>query len=236
MLTKEFLEEKYYKEYKTQKEIADLTGYKQWQIAEAMKKFGLQARPTGKIVNLVGKKFGRLTVIEPVFRRNTKKEFRWKCQCDCGNIVDIKRGSLVYNKTKSCGCLKEELTGNSHHAWKGFGNIPGGFMSKYKNHAKRRGILFDLSLSYLDNLFQHQNGRCALTGKLLSFENYGYKNYANASLDRIDSNKAYIEGNVQWVDKDINFMKQSISQESFIKLCQSVVEFQIEKEKNTLMQ
>lgn len=225
ILTKELLETEYYINYKTQKQIADLTGHKQWQIAEAMKKFGMQARPTGKIVNLIGKKFFRLTVIEPVFRKDSKKEFRWKCECECGNIINVKRSSLVYGKTKSCGCLKESLTGSNHHAWKGFGNIPGGFISKYKNHAKRRGIPFILSLSYLDNLFQKQNGKCALTGKLLSFENYGYKNYANASLDRIDSSKGYIEGNVQWLDKDVNFMKQSLSQEKFIQLCTEVVEF-----------
>jgi len=44
-----------------------------------------------------------------------------------------------------------------------------------------------------------------------------------ASLDRIDSSKGYIEGNVQWVHRKINMMKQSYTQEEFIELCQAVV-------------
>mgnify|MGYP007044016634 CR=1 FL=1 len=43
-----------------------------------------------------------------------------------------------------------------------------------------------------------------------------------ASLDRIDSSKGYIEGNVQWVHKDINWMKQDFNEEYFIFLCSEI--------------
>ena len=43
-----------------------------------------------------------------------------------------------------------------------------------------------------------------------------------ASLDRIDSNKGYIKGNVQWVHKDVNTMKMDHTQEEFIKICTMV--------------
>lgn len=45
-----------------------------------------------------------------------------------------------------------------------------------------------------------------------------------ASLDRIDSSRGYVEGNVQWVHKDVNFMKQALSQERFVELCTLVAE------------
>jgi len=49
-----------------------------------------------------------------------------------------------------------------------------------------------------------------------------------ASLDRIDNNKGYIKGNVQWVLKDINKMKNIHTQDYFIELCKLVWEYQNE--------
>lgn len=43
-------------------------------------------------------------------------------------------------------------------------------------------------------------------------------------LDRIDSSKGYIEGNVQWVHKDVNMMKQNYSQKYFIEMCKKIYE------------
>lgn len=54
--------------------------------------------------NLIGYRFGRLTVIE-----ETSTSCRWKCQCDCGNIHEATSSNLRGGKTKSCGCLKREL-------------------------------------------------------------------------------------------------------------------------------
>lgn len=45
-----------------------------------------------------------------------------------------------------------------------------------------------------------------------------------ASLDRIDSSKGYVEGNVHWVHKDINIMKWDFPLETFIKMCKFVAE------------
>ena len=43
-----------------------------------------------------------------------------------------------------------------------------------------------------------------------------------ASLDRKDSRKGYIKGNVQWLHSDINLMKQGIEQEKFIDMCRLI--------------
>jgi len=47
-------------------------------------------------------------------------------------------------------------------------------------------------------------------------------NANTASLDRIDSSKGYIEGNVQWVHKMVNMSKQQYTQEEFINMCIAV--------------
>lgn len=51
----------------------------------------------------VGRKFGSLTVIEPIHRDN---RWVWKCYCDCGEIRICVPHKLITGKTKSCGCEK----------------------------------------------------------------------------------------------------------------------------------
>lgn len=43
-------------------------------------------------------------------------------------------------------------------------------------------------------------------------------------LDRIDSSKGYIENNIQWIHKDLQFMKNTMSDNKFIKYCQLVAD------------
>lgn len=50
------------------------------------------------------------------------------------------------------------------------------------------------------------------------------KKNRTASLDRIDSSKGYLENNVQWVHKDINWMKQDYSHEEFLQYCKLIYE------------
>lgn len=45
-----------------------------------------------------------------------------------------------------------------------------------------------------------------------------------ASLDRIDSSKGYIPGNVQWVHKDVNKMKLALSEKRLLELCTLIVQ------------
>lgn len=45
-----------------------------------------------------------------------------------------------------------------------------------------------------------------------------------ASLDRIDSDKGYIEGNVQWLHKWVNLMKSDFTQDEFLNYCRLIIE------------
>jgi len=60
-------------------------------------------RENGKksLVDLSGKKFGRLTVIRRSEQPGTVK---WVCACDCGSVKSISAGSLSSGNTVSCGC------------------------------------------------------------------------------------------------------------------------------------
>lgn len=55
-------------------------------------------------IDITGKRFGKLVTLERIPAIHANKHTRWKCQCDCGNIVDIDLGNLMSGKSKSCGC------------------------------------------------------------------------------------------------------------------------------------
>lgn len=66
--------------------------------------------------DLVGKQFGRLTVLQQVedyITPNSGKHYaQWLCECSCeeGKTVIVTSNNLISGATKSCGCLKSEST------------------------------------------------------------------------------------------------------------------------------
>lgn len=61
-----------------------------------------------KTINLVGKKFGRLTVISSDGRAKNN-EVKWRCRCDCGKEISVRGSDLKNGNTKSCGCFRREF-------------------------------------------------------------------------------------------------------------------------------
>lgn len=59
--------------------------------------------------NLVGQRFGRLTVIEKMPPPKKRRGPYWKCRCDCGNEIITHQYNLKYGDTKSCGCLHKDM-------------------------------------------------------------------------------------------------------------------------------
>lgn len=158
-----------------------------------------------------------------------KKSHRfWKCECVCGKFVVRREDALLRGAAKSCGCQHpRRKKGAEHPTWKGCGDLNGQYYGYLKMSAGKREHEFDVSIERLWEIFLEQNRRCALTGLPLCFK--GHKDKlagANqtASLDRIDSKKGYVEGNVWWVHKDINEMKMAFSQKRFVELCRLVTE------------
>jgi hypothetical protein len=46
----------------------------------------------------------------------------------------------------------------------------------------------------------------------------------SASLDRIDSSKGYIKGNIQWVSRAVNYMKNDMSENDLLRIFDLIVE------------
>lgn len=58
-----------------------------------------------RFIDLTGKRFGRLTVIERAETKGGKT--RWKSQCDCGKITYTISHRLLSGQTQSCGCMRD---------------------------------------------------------------------------------------------------------------------------------
>lgn len=59
----------------------------------------------GRKINMIGQKYGHLTVIEELSERNRFGKIVYRCRCDCGNYIDVNGNALRSGNTKSCGCL-----------------------------------------------------------------------------------------------------------------------------------
>lgn len=59
-------------------------------------------------IDIKGKKYNRLKVLKRV-KNDKYGNAKWKCKCDCGNVVQVLGTDLRNNHTKSCGCLQKEI-------------------------------------------------------------------------------------------------------------------------------
>lgn len=80
-----------------------------------------------------------------------------------------------------------------------------------------------LSDEYLYKLYQSQEGKCNLSGVLMMLET---EHPHTLSLDQIDASKGYIEGNVQWLTWFVNRAKGEMSQDVFLSMCETILDYQ----------
>lgn len=173
----------------------------------------------------IGKKVNMLRldeiIIDPPKRRHCM------VTCECGKSKKVRLDSYLSGRYYSCGCHaknRPNVTCEKNGAFAGVGDIRGVHFVNISTQAKKRGKIFSVSRQYLWDLFVRQNNKCALSGVPIKFGRVYFKHETTASLDRIDSSKGYIEGNVQWVHKDVNRMKNDFKQSYFLEMCKHITQ------------
>ena len=219
MITKEFIELEYIKLNKNCSQIARDLKVTPKTVQNYVRKYGFEVRPKSgpELSSLIGNIYGSYTVIAYIGKGSGYKH-KWLCRCKCGRENSINGQSLTQLKTHSCG--KCEFS----KAFTGKGKLSGTYFKSLKRRAIRDQLEFTIDVNYLWNLFQFQNERCALSGIRLELVHSYSRNckQQTASVDRIDSNKGYIQGNVQWVHKILNELKSNTPNDEFIKWCKLV--------------
>lgn len=179
----------------------------------------------------VGKRFNQLVIVSEEIRVN-KSGRCFQVQCDCGKIEFKIAKHIVAGRCTSCKSCASKRTAKNYpppiHS-NYVGNLGKTYFSTLRNGALRRDLDFDITQEYAWELFKTQEGICALSGYQIKLStkirkcNPDYASFT-ASLDRIDSTKGYVVGNVQWVHKDINKLKNNYSEVDFIEMCITVAD------------
>lgn len=62
---------------------------------------------TRKLIDMAGRKYARLEVLEYV--GTLSRHAMWKCRCDCGEIVQVSGSNIRAGNTMSCRCYHAEV-------------------------------------------------------------------------------------------------------------------------------
>jgi hypothetical protein len=158
--------------------------------------------------NLLGQRFGMLLVLKSA-GRDKKSNALWECRCDCGNIKTFQGSKLIMknNPTKSCGCSRILPSGQG-----AFNKL----FYTYSYDAKRRGFAFDLTKDDFKNITKQPCFYCGENPSKVFGAKGNNGTYTYTGVDRIDSNKGYIKGNVIPCCSFCNTMKMNLNYNEFL--------------------
>lgn len=151
------------------------------------------------MINMVGEKYGRLTVVE--FDKIKKHKAYWKCVCDCGLTVVVCGNSLRSGNTSSCGCLRRETAQTTGHKNAVHGESHGNRTRLYSIWCGMR----QRCTNEKHHAYQLYGGKGV--GVCSEWQTYsGFKDWAlshgyrdDLSIDRIDPDKGYSPDNCRWI-------------------------------------
>jgi len=135
----------------------------------------------------------------------------------CGTKKPVKEFDQTKKNSTQCNTCKLE------RRYEKINSNPINYMQnlcvQLKHVRKKQGINWDVTPQELYILYAKQEGKCALTGQELTFKRgRDEESDFNISIDRINSTDSYHIENIQLVGKIINFLKNDLPQEKFIKL------------------
>ena len=220
ILTKELLQEEYINNKLSTAQIAKKYNIKsENSVFQAIKRYGLYRDSLRDVTNKITKDW--------LYQKYIVEDLS---AIDIAKILGIVRKASILDKLKEFNIpirkttkTKKYIASNNNRKIL-YKDIRIDYWNSLMSGAKRRNISFDISIEYAWKILIDQNKKCALSGIDLTFctSRIEKTSFQTASLDRIDSSKGYVEGNIQWTHKSINKMKMNIDQNEFINFCKLI--------------
>lgn len=149
------------------------------------------------------------------------------CNLSCfGKYTNQQRpkdfGKKLYAKQKKTFDIKK-FCGNRRDVFSPFRL----YLGKGRASIVKHRTEIDIDEKYLKEIWDSQKGICPYTGIIMelmetSSKHHRLKSLKKASLDRIDSSKGYIKGNVEFVCMAINNAKNSFSKNEMLSFIEEI--------------
>ena len=163
--------------------------------------------------NLIGQKFGRLTVLHNSGEKSNNGQIIWVCICICGHFKSVPTSNLTSGNTKSCGCFKIEQIKKA--------NIGNKYSYKHGDTKKGNVRLYTIWSHMKERCTNKNNKKYKRYGgrgieicnewknNFINFKKWAlandYKN--NLTIDRIDNDGNYEPSNCQFIPLEENSRK-----------------------------
>lgn len=146
--------------------------------------------------SIIGKRYGRYTVLEAFARVRTNRYFL--CRCDCGTEKHVSQGNLSSGRSTSCGCFRAEKASQMHCT---HGETVGRKVSpEYKAWIDLKARCENPRNKNYRTYGARGIGVCAAWRN--SFETFlrdmGRRPTEDHSIDRRDNDKGYEKNNCRW--------------------------------------
>lgn len=162
--------------------------------------------------DLTGAQFDRLTVIGYA-GKDSGRNTRWRCRCTCGQEIVAKRPHLMAGRTRSCGCLHDEMVvrRNKSRAIHGLGHS-----SEYGTWLKMLARCTDPSSSAFANYGGRGITVCDRWHDFQAFyADMGPKPTPAHTLERKDNERGYSLDNCCWATRQ----RQNRNRRDTVRLC-----------------
>jgi hypothetical protein len=166
--------------------------------------------------DLTGRIIGKLSVICFDHFEKGKGSF-WLCECECGKRIIARASYLNHGGNVSCGCHRKEiiyqliLNNTKENGESSFNLLYG----RYKDKAKERNLEFALNKHDFKKLTEMSCYYCGTDPHYVIKSRSGNGDYIYTGIDRLDSSKGYIDGNVVPCCGRCNVAKNNFTVEEF---------------------
>lgn len=146
-----------------------------------------------------------------------KVDGRWLRQCpNCDATVShLRRNYCVHASLNKQPCKK--CSNINNHPSGMVGSVRVAWYNAFQKSALSRGLVWELSIEFVDAMYELQERKCALSGLDIAWSSTHWDH--TASIDRIDNGRGYVPDNIQLVHKEVNMMRGSLEPERFVELC-----------------